>query len=68
MNEVNEEALDDIRTKVNDVVEEAFDNEILKKDEYEAMRADDKVASRFYATFKGNKIMRLARLPLKDLS
>ena len=44
---VDEDAVDEIKTKVNEVVEEAFDNGILKKEEYEAMRADDKAAARF---------------------
>ena len=50
--EVEEEALLEIRRKVNEVVEEAFNNNVIKKEEYEEMRADEKKAGRFYATFK----------------
>ena len=47
--------LEDIRNEINLVVEEAYDNNILTKEEYEAMRVDDKKAARFYATFKVHK-------------
>ena len=52
---VKDDALEEIRNKVNLVVEEAFDNNIITKEEYEAMRADEKAAARFYATFKVHK-------------
>ena len=60
---VEQDALDNIKDKVNLVVEEAFDNDILKKDEYEAMRADEKAAARFYATFKIHKEHEAGKAP-----
>ena len=44
-----------MRTKITQGVEEAFDNDIPNKAEYEAMKADEKAAARFYATFKVHK-------------
>ena len=60
---VKDDVLDEVRTKINDVVEEAFDNEILTKPEYEAMRADEKAAARFYATFKVHKTHEVGKAP-----
>ena len=53
--EVEEEALEEMRRQVNEVVEEAFNNNVIKKEEYEEMRADEKTAGRFYATFKAQE-------------
>ena len=53
--EVEEEALEEMRRQVNEVVEEAFNNNVVKKEEYEEMRADEKTAGRFYATFKAQE-------------
>ena len=60
---VKEDALEEIRNKVNLVVEEAFDNNILSKIEYDAMRADEKAAARFYATFKVHKKHEAGKAP-----
>ena len=65
---VGEDALDEIKTKVNHVVEEAFDNGILKKEEYEAMSADEKAAAGFMLLSKFISSMKLARHPLKGPS
>ena len=44
-------------------MEEAFDNGIIKKEEYEEMRSDDKTAARFYATFKVYKNHKVGKAP-----
>ena len=62
---VEEDAIEEIRKKVNEVVEEAFDNGLIKKEEYEAMRADEKVAGRFMPPLKCTRIMTLEKLPQK---
>ena len=47
-----QEVEEDIRLKVNQIVKDAFNNCIIKKEEYEQMRSDDKTAARFYCTYK----------------
>ena len=61
--EVEEKALDEIRQKVNEIVDEAFDNGIIKKEEYEAMKPDEKTAARFYCTFKVHKEHEVGKAP-----
>ena len=60
---VDKNALEDIRATVNQIVEEAYDNDIIKK---EAMMADTKTADRFHATFKVHKNHETGKLPEKD--
>ena len=36
---VDEDTLEEIRVKVNQIVEEAFDNDIISKEEYDAINA-----------------------------
>ena len=50
--EVNEIELEMSKTKIQNLVKEGLENEILSKEEYEAMIADDKQAAKFYCTFK----------------
>ena len=53
--EVNEIELEMSKTKIRNLVKEGLENEILSKEEYEAMIADDKQAAKFYCTFKVHK-------------
>ena len=53
--EVNEIELEMSKTKIQNLVKEGLENEILSKEEYEAMIADDKQAAKFYCTFKVHK-------------
>ena len=43
------------KSKIRNLVQEGFDNNILNKEEYEAMLSDDKEAAKFYCTFKVHK-------------
>ena len=43
------------KTKIRNLVQEGLDNDILSKEEYTAMLADDKEAAKFYCTFKVHK-------------
>ena len=52
---VNDIELEMSKTKIRNLVQEGLDNEILSKEEYDAMLADDKDAAKFYCTFKVHK-------------
>ena len=52
---VNDIELERTKTKIRNVVQEGLDKEILSKEEYDAMLADDKDAAKFYCTFKVHK-------------
>ena len=52
---VEEIELDRTKAKIRNLVKEGFENEILSKEEYNAMLADDKEAAKFYCTFKVHK-------------
>ena len=43
------------KSKIRSVVQEGLDNQILSKEEYDAMLADDKDAAKFYYTLKVQK-------------
>ena len=47
--------LERTRAKIRNLVKEGFENDILSKEEYNAMLADDKEAAKFYCTFKVHK-------------
>ena len=53
--EVNEIELEMSKTKIRHLVQEGLENEILSKEEYEAMIADDNESAKFYCTFKVHK-------------
>ena len=61
---VNDIELEMSKTKIRNLVQEGLDNEILSKEEYEAMPADDKDAAKFYCTFKVHKEQPLHPDPL----
>ena len=52
---VDDIELDRTKSKIRCVVQEGLDNDILSKEEYESMIADDKEAAKFYCTFKVHK-------------
>ena len=52
---VETEILELAKTKIHDVIEEAFDNEFIKKDEFESMNPFDKQPGKFYQLFKVHK-------------
>ena len=52
---VNDIELERTKTKIRNVVQEGLDKEILSKEEYDAMLADDKDAAKLYCTFKVHK-------------
>ena len=52
---VEELDLERTKTKIRKVVQEVIDDEILSKEEFNAMLADDKDAAKFYCTFKVHK-------------
>ena len=43
------------KVKIRNLVQEGLDNDILSKEEYTAMLADEKEAAKFYCTFKVHK-------------
>ena len=47
--------LDYTKVKIRNLVQEGLDNDILSKEEYTAMLADEKEAAKFYRTFKVHK-------------
>ena len=47
--------LDYTKVKIRNLVQEGLDNDILSKEEYTAMLADEKEAAKFYCTFKVHK-------------
>ena len=56
--EVNDSVLNEAKAKITNMVREAFNNEIISKDEYAAMlppEDDTPVPGRFYCTFKVHK-------------
>ena len=53
--EVNDIELEVSKSKIRNLVQEGLEKEILSKEEYEAMVADDKEAAKFYCTFKVHK-------------
>ena len=56
--EVNDSVLKEAKDKITNIVREAFDNEIISKEEYAAMlppEEDTPVPGRFYCTFKVHK-------------
>ena len=52
---VDEFALDIARNKIKGVIEEAFENKIITKEEFSAMSPDDKGAAKFYCNLKVHK-------------
>ena len=52
---VNQLKLDEAKQEIKKVLEEAHDNEIITKDEYDAMNPDSKGLGKFYGTFKVHK-------------
>ena len=52
---VNEIELEYTKSKIRNVVQEGLDKEILSKEEYNAMLADDKEPAKFYCNFKVHK-------------
>ena len=52
---VDQIELERTKTKIRNVLQEGLDLEILSKEEFEAMLADDKDAAKFYCTFKVHK-------------
>ena len=52
---VEEIELERTKSKIRNIIQEGFENEILSKEEYEAMSADDKDPAKFYCTFKVHK-------------
>ena len=52
---VDETALEDAEAKLNAILEEALDNKIISKSEFNAMSPADKKAAKFYMTFKVHK-------------
>ena len=53
--EVEQIELERTKTKIKNVVQEGLELEILSKEEYEAMLAEDKDPAKFYCTFKVHK-------------
>ena len=52
---VDDIELERTKSKIKSVVKEGLDNQILSKEEYDAMLSDDKDAAKFYCTFKVHK-------------
>ena len=53
---MNESVLEEAKEKITKIVKEDFDNDILTKEEYNAMPpANNAVPGRFYGTFKLHK-------------
>ena len=52
---VNEDTLEEAKHKIQNLMEEGFNNKILSKEEYEAMCPEGKSPSKFYCTFKMHK-------------
>ena len=53
--EVENIELERTKSKIKHLVQEGLENDILTKEEYEAMLADDKDAAKFYCIFKVHK-------------
>ena len=53
--EVTEAAFDTAKSKILHILQAGFDNEIINKEEFEAMCPDGKMASKFYCNFKIHK-------------
>ena len=47
--------LEKIKSKIRNIVQEGLENDILSKEEHDAMIADDREAAKFYCTFKVHK-------------
>ena len=61
---VNESVLEEAKEKITKIVKKGFDNDILTKDEYNAMLpANNAVPGRFYGTFKVHKKYKHGRAP-----
>ena len=52
---VDELKLNEAKDKLTKVIQEAFDNRIISKEERDAMDPKDRVPGRFYCTFKVHK-------------
>ena len=52
---VTEAALNEAKTEIKKVLQEAFDNEVISKDEFEQMDPENKKAGKFYCTPKVHK-------------
>jgi hypothetical protein len=60
---VNEAALDKAKAELENVLQEALDNNLISKDEHEAMQPKDKGPGKFYCTFKVHKEHELNKAP-----
>ena len=60
---VDKEALDSAKHKLNQILQEALDNDIISKTEAEAMDPGDKGPGKFYCTFKVHKEHRQMEVP-----
>ena len=47
--------LEKTKSKIRNIVQEGLENDILSKEEHDAMIADDREAAKFYCTFKVHK-------------
>ena len=52
---VDETKLNEAKAKLTNIIQEAFDNRIISKEELNAMDPKDRVPGRFYCTFKVHK-------------
>ena len=52
---INEFALEEAKVKILKVLEEAFENQIITKDDFSSMNPNDKEAAKFYCNFKVHK-------------
>ena len=62
--EVGNEILEEAKLKITKAIDEAFDNEIISKDEYDAMKSpkdEAPIPGRFYCTCRFTKNMRRGR-------
>ena len=53
--QVDEFEIDRVKLKIDTILKEALTNEIISRDEYNAMNADNKEPARFYCNFKVHK-------------
>jgi hypothetical protein len=53
--QVKDTALEEAKQKIKDVLQEGLDNEILSKEEFQAMNPEDKNPAKFYCNFKIHK-------------
>ena len=60
---VNVLEVEKTKTKITETIKEAYEENIISKSEFEAMKPDDKVVGRFYCNFKVHKAHKNNELP-----